>query len=44
MGHEVAQVGYLGQTIWTAAAASPVISITSGSGYAGSVYSSTVAG
>lgn len=44
MGHEVTQLGHLGQTVWTAAAASPVISITSGSGYAGSVYSSTVAG
>lgn len=44
MGHEVAQVGHLGQTVWTAAAASPVISIASGSGYAGSVYVSTVAG
>lgn len=44
MGYEVTQLGHLGQTVWTAAAASPVISITSGSGYAGSVYSSTVAG
>ncbi|WP_374290433.1 hypothetical protein [Paenirhodobacter enshiensis] len=44
MGHEVAQLSHLGQAIWTAAPAAPVIAIASGSGYAGSVYSSTVAG